>query len=190
MDSTNRINKKVALLGSHAVGKTSLISQFVYQKFSEKYLTTIGLKVDKKTVDYKDQQVNLVIWDIAGQDKTSAVPHYYLRGCSGIIYVTDMTRESTFEDLDQKVKELKELVKGVEILVAANKSDLLTEAEQQAAIERMPVKPTFMTSAKTGLNVEEMFLFLAHTLVGGKEEEAKPEGESAKGEEPNIDDVL
>lgn len=155
----------MALLGSHAVGKTSLISQFVYQKFSEKYLTTIGLKVDKKTVKYDDKEINLVIWDIAGQDDTSAVPHYYLRGCSGIIYVTDMTRASTYENLKQQIAELKELVKGVHVIVAANKSDLLSESEQQAVIAQMPVKPDFMTSAKTGLNVEEMFLALAHTLV-------------------------
>ena len=63
------ISKKIAILGSHAVGKTSLISRFVEQKFPEKYLTTIGLKVDKKTVKLEDYTVDLVIWDIAGQDE-------------------------------------------------------------------------------------------------------------------------
>jgi small GTP-binding protein len=182
MDSTNWISKKVALLGSHAVGKTSLISRFVYQKFSDKYLTTIGLKVDKKTIDVKDHRIDLVIWDIAGRDNTSEVPYYYLRGCSGIIYVIDTTRESTYKDLDQKVKELKEMVSGVEVVIAANKSDLFLSDEENASeedkvelllknkefvatLESMPMKPHFIKSAKTGMNVENMFMGLANSML-------------------------
>lgn len=182
MDSTNWISKKVALLGSHAVGKTSLISRFVYQKFSDKYLTTIGLKVDKKTVDIDDSRVDLVIWDIAGRDNTSEIPYYYLRGCSGIIYVIDTTRESTYADLDKKVKELKEMVSGVKIFIAANKADLFLSEEEMAGeadtielllknkefvstLEKIPMKPDFITSAKTGMNVENMFLALAKSML-------------------------
>lgn len=182
MDSTNWISKKVALLGSHAVGKTSLISRFVYQKFSDKYLTTIGLKVDKKTVDIQDHRIDLVIWDIAGRDNTSEIPYYYLRGCSGIIYVIDTTRESTFSDLDKKVKELKEMVSGVKIFIAANKADLFLSEEELASgqdtvamllkneefvatLEKIPMKPDFITSAKTGMNVENMFLGLGKSML-------------------------
>ncbi len=187
MDSTKWISKKVALLGSHAVGKTSLISRFVYQKFSDKYLTTIGLKVDKKTVEINGHRVDLVIWDIAGRDNTSEVPYYYLRGCSGIIYVIDTTRDSTFEKLDLKIKELQEMVPGVEVVIAANKADLflseeeldsekdtvellMQNAEFVKTLGGIPLKPHYITSAKTGLNVENMFLGLANSMLSSEKE--------------------
>lgn len=165
MDSTKWISKKIALLGSHAVGKTSLISQFVYQKFPESYLTTLGLKVDKKTVEIADYRIDLVIWDIAGKDDTAQVPLYYLKSCTGIIYVVDLTRPSTYNTLDQQLSALKERVPDTQFIVAGNKCDLLNEQQLAEKISEMPIQPDVVTSAKLGLNVEEMFLQLAQKLV-------------------------
>ncbi|MDB4286320.1 GTP-binding protein, partial [bacterium] len=158
-------SKKIALLGSHAVGKTSLISQFIYQKFPESYLTTIGLKVDKKTIEIDGYRVDLVIWDIAGQENASNVPHYYLKGCSGIIYVVDLTRPSTYSTLESQLVMLRGMVGDAEIEIAANKKDLLNEEELEKALEEMPIQPTIVTSAKLGENVEEMFITLAKQLI-------------------------
>jgi len=184
MDSTKWISKKIALLGSHAVGKTSLISRFVYQKFSDKYLTTIGLKVDKKSIEFDEHKLDLVIWDIAGRDNTSEVPYYYLKGCTGIIYVVDSTRASTFQQVDKRIQELKDMIPDVEIILAANKADLflaegaeltdaaLAESDEFAeTLAAMPRKPDYITSAKTGGYVEDMFLGLAKRMISLKEED-------------------
>jgi len=62
------IKKKIVMLGSFAVGKTSLVQRFVNSIFSEKYLTTIGVKIDQKIVNVNDKEVNLLLWDIHGED--------------------------------------------------------------------------------------------------------------------------
>ena len=170
MDSTNWISKKIAILGSHAVGKTSLISRFVYHKFPENYLTTIGLKVDKKTVEIDDYRIDMVIWDIAGQDNMARIPHYYLNGCSGVIFVYDLSRPLTYENLESQLSVLKGIVgEKAEILIAGNKSDLLTEEEIAERLNSVPAKTDMVTSAKMGNNVEALFHTLARKLVKGHE---------------------
>ncbi len=165
MDSTKWISKKIALLGSHAVGKTSMISQFVFQRFPESYLTTIGLKVDKKTVETGGYRVDLVIWDIAGQENFANIPHYYLNGCSGVIYVADLSRPTTYKDIRSQLVLLKGMVPDTEIIIAANKKDLLSPEELTQALEDFPVKADITTSAKDGENVEEAFLLLTQKLI-------------------------
>ena len=88
------IQKKICLLGGFGVGKTSLVSRFVHSIFSDKYLTTVGVKIDKKRVDLGSQQVDLVIWDIYGEDDFQKVRMSYLRGASGYLLVADGTRRS------------------------------------------------------------------------------------------------
>ena len=166
MDSTKWISKKIALLGSHGVGKTSLINQFVFQKFPENYLTTIGLKVDKKTLEIDDFRVDLVIWDIAGQDHMSNIPHYYLNGCSGVIFVMDLSRPSTYIGSQSQVSVIKSVVgEDAEVMVAGNKKDLLEPAELERVMEEIPIKPDFLTSAKFGENVDPLFHSLATKLL-------------------------
>lgn len=165
MDSTKWISKKIALLGNHAVGKTSLISRFVENKFPEGYLTTIGLKVDKKTVEVDGYKVDLVIWDIAGQENLANIPHYYLNGCNGFIYVVDLTRLSTYENLQSQTLLLKGILPEAESLLAGNKSDLLDPSELDTVLEDFAMQPDLLTSAKTGDNVEELFMLLARKLI-------------------------
>ncbi len=78
------ISKKVCLLGGFAVGKTSLVARFVHGVFSEKYLTTIGVKIDKRSMTVDDDELDLVIWDIYGEDDYQRVRMSYLRGASGL----------------------------------------------------------------------------------------------------------
>jgi small GTP-binding protein len=165
MDSTKWISKKIALLGNHAVGKTSLISRFVENKFPESYLTTIGLKVDKKTISVDDYNVDLVIWDIAGQENLANIPHYYLNGCSGFIYVVDLSRPSTYESLQSQVMLLHGILPDAEMVLAANKKDLLSEPELAAVLEGFGLQPDICTSAKTGELVDDLFLMLGRKLV-------------------------
>ena len=164
------IQKKVCMLGGFAVGKTSLVSRFVRSIFSEKYLTTVGVKIDKKTVDADGKEVTLVLWDINGQDEFQDVQESYLRGTSGYLLVDDGTRRATLETA-AKLQEKAEAVAGnVPFVVVLNKSDLATEwqvdergivkfAEQGWMIVR--------TSAKTGEGVEETFLKLTLAMLKG-----------------------
>ena len=83
------IQKKICMLGAYAVGKTSLVGRFVRSMFSEKYQTTVGVKIDQKTVNVGDQQVNMMLWDLHGEDEAQKVRLSYLRGASGYILVVD-----------------------------------------------------------------------------------------------------
>src|SRR5258708_19240545 len=91
------LQKKICMLGGFSVGKTSLVKRFVASVFSESYLTTVGVKIDKKTVDLGDRTVNLILWDVAGEDDVSTLRMSYLRGSAGYVLVADGTRPSTLE---------------------------------------------------------------------------------------------
>src|SRR6185295_11004334 len=99
------IQKKICMLGGFAVGKTSLVSRFVSSIFSDKYLSTVGVKIDKKELSVDGAAVTLMLWDIFGQDEFQTVKSSYLRGMAGYLLVVDGTRASTLEtarDLQKK----------------------------------------------------------------------------------------
>lgn len=159
------ISKKVILTGSFGVGKTSLFNQFIFNRFDDKYLTTIGVKVNKKTIDVDGNEVSLLLWDIAGEVSQDKVPNSYFLGASGIIYVFDLTRPSTYKNISNDVAYLNKMVPGCIIKVVANKSDLVT-AEQIAEIKLSLEMPwDIITSAKTGENVEELFHSLGKAFL-------------------------
>jgi len=72
------ISQKICLLGAPAVGKTSLARRFVFSTFSDKYHSTIGVKIDKKSIVVDDMDVNLIIWDVQGEDRYQKVLGAYL----------------------------------------------------------------------------------------------------------------
>jgi len=162
------IQKKVCLLGAYGVGKTSLVSRFVHSLFSEKYMTTIGVKIDKKSVELENERVELVIWDIYGQDDFQKVRMSYLRGASSYLLVVDGTRGPTL-DIALSLQESAEQMLGqVPFLVAVNKADL---SGQWEVADRDLVQLSnrgwrvIKTSAKTGGAVEAAFTTLAHAMV-------------------------
>jgi len=87
------VSKKVVILGQYGVGKSSLIRQFVHRKFSEKYLTTIGVHVQKKVLDINGVQLSMILWDLEGDTSVSKVRPSYLVGSSGLIYVLYLCRK-------------------------------------------------------------------------------------------------
>src|SRR5271167_1211263 len=91
------LQKKICMLGGFSVGKTSLVKRYVESVFSETYLTTVGVKIDKKIVDLPDRIVSLILWDLAGEDDISSLRMSYLRGSAGYVLVADGTRSSTLE---------------------------------------------------------------------------------------------
>src|SRR6266550_2566922 len=94
---TATLQKKICMLGGFSVGKTSLVKRYVQSVFSESYLTTVGVKIDKKSVDLSGRTVNLILWDVAGEDDVASIRMSYVRGSSGYVLVADGTRPSTLE---------------------------------------------------------------------------------------------
>lgn len=161
------IQKKVCLLGASGVGKTSLIKQFVEGIFSEKYLTSIGVKIDKKQVNCANNTVQLMLWDIEGVDRYCGFQSKYMRGTAAFIIVVDHTRsQSLIEGIE--IFKLARDVTDAPAILAINKSDLASTwhwEESELAQMASPFLDTVLTSAKNGHNVEHLFTTLAQHLL-------------------------
>jgi small GTP-binding protein len=163
---------KVTILGNEKVGKTSLIKRYVYDKFDDAYLMTLGTKTTKKTVllkgDQGDVEVKMVIWDIMGQREFSRAFSSFFSGSKGGILVSDMTRRTTLKNIPNWVDDLFSITGPIPLILVANKSDLSEQSfgfEELEATAKKYNAPFFMTSAKTGENVERFFYTLAKTLM-------------------------
>ncbi|MGH9713275.1 MAG: Rab family GTPase [Candidatus Acidiferrales bacterium] len=163
------LQKKVCMLGSFSVGKTSLVRRFVESIFSEQYHTSIGVKVDKKVVHAKGQDVTLVLWDIHGEDAFQKVQISYLRGMSGYLLVVDGTRRQTLEDALALATRVKDTMGKIPVVLVFNKCDLTAEWEIEPDRETRLAADgwtIFRASAKTGEAVEEIFSSLTTAMVG------------------------
>ena len=158
-------SKKVILLGNFGVGKTSLVRQYVFHKFSDDYLTTIGVRIDKKIVAVGEDEVSLIIWDIAGESTHQKIPDSYKLGAHGIIYVIDVLRPSTYRSVEDEITSLQNLLPNAPIIKVANKIDLLTEKERIEIVNNLPLGNYVLCSAKNGENVEKAFNLLAERLI-------------------------
>ena len=161
--------KKICLLGAFAVGKTSLIQKFVYSIFSEKYISSVGVKIDKKTLTVEDHVLELLLWDLYGEDEFQNVQMSYLRGASGYILVVDGTRRNTLDTAVDLQKRAESVLGKTPYVLAVNKADLEADWEvdrQMLKAHQMAAGTIIETSAKTGQGVDETFMALAAQLVG------------------------
>jgi len=167
-------SKKVCILGDFAVGKTSLVRRFVYDRFDDKYISTIGVKVSRKVVVVAQAgeltEVVMLLWDLAGSEAFNQIRTSYLRGAAGAILVCDLTRPETLACLSVYADGLRSLAPDVPMVLAANKRDLLPvpggapEWVAEAA-DRLAV-PLYLSSARLGDEVEALFRHLGQMLVG------------------------
>ena len=162
------LQKKICLLGAFGVGKTSLVRRFVDTIFSDAYLTTVGVKIDKKIVTIGTEPLSLILWDIAGEDEMSAVRLSYLRGAAGYLLVVDGTRAETLETAASIQTRVTAEIGKIPFLTLLNKADLKEEwalpAQRLETLEGAGW--TFRrTSAKTGESVEASFEDLAALLA-------------------------
>jgi len=168
---------KVCLVGDSAVGKTSLIHRFVHDQFSGEYQATMGVKVQAKdvlakSVGGKEMAVRVTIWDIIGESTLlQDLAQSYFFGTQGIIAVCDLTRFSTYENLPIWLSSVRRTAGDVPMALAVNKTDLKGEVivlydkyQVQQFAEAIGAR-WYMTSAKTGENVEDMFTALATDII-------------------------
>lgn len=160
-----QISKKIALLGKFGVGKSSLVKRYVYQKFDESYLTTIGVKVDKKVVDIDGVHLNMLIWDIAGETDMSKIPLQYKMGSHGVLLVFDVTRPSSYSEIEEDIRSLRESLPDAAIQVIGNKVDLLSETQLDEFKNKMTLENVIYTSAKTGESVDNAFTRLGERIL-------------------------
>jgi len=163
------IQKKVCLLGAPFVGKTSLVRRFVESIYSDVYVATVGVKVDRKNVEVDGHKVILVLWDLEGSDEASVVGWSYLRGTSGLLLVADGTRPHTLEIANKLYQRIREEVGVVPFMFLLNKADLLDDwVIDDASIAELRRKgwPVLKASAKSGSGVEEGFSQLTRKILG------------------------
>ena len=162
------LQKKICMLGAFAVGKTSLVARFVHSLFSEKYHTTVGVKIDKKEVEVEGRQLTMVLWDLHGEDRFQEVRSSYLRGMSGYLLVADGTRLSTLETARQLRERAVGVVGHVPFILVINKADLREDwAVTEEGLDGFREEGWSLveTSAKTGAGVEEAFSILARGML-------------------------
>jgi len=176
-----QISKKVCLLGGFAVGKTSLVRRFVYDAFDDKYISTIGVKVSRKTVVVPHEggpiDVNMMLWDLAGSEEFSRLRTSYFRGAAGAVLVCDVTRPDTLPGLFSHARDLAQVCPQACFVLAGNKGDLVGEqrvtlADLEGAAAEIEGEmgcgsvPYYLTSALTGQEVETLFRRLADHVIG------------------------
>ncbi len=156
------------MLGSFAVGKTSLVKRFVHSIFSEKYHTTIGVKIDQKILKVDGAEVNLLIWDLHGEDDYQKVKTGYIMGASGCFIVMDGTRKATLDIGYELINTVNKTIPDSEILILINKSDCKNEWEiSEEDIKQLKTSgfEVMETSAKANVAVELAFEKLAHLVI-------------------------
>lgn len=171
------LTSKICIVGDFAVGKTSVSERFVSNHYSDKYLTTVGVKIDTKIVAVPRFEVSqkLVIWDVAGTDRFRAMEFAYLRGAAGYLYVADGTRPSTIDAALGLREQIERLYGRKPDTLLINKNDLAGQWDvppAQADSLRERFDDVFMTSAKTGADIESAFMCLAELLTARELEDS------------------
>jgi small GTP-binding protein len=167
------ISRKVCLLGAFSVGKSSLLRRFVHEVFDDRYITTLGVKIETKQVELDSGSVKMIIWDMEGADPANddeelVTPRMraYLQGVHGVLIVADGTRPVTVDTAMHLSQWLDNEHPGVARTLLLNKSDLVDEwkvsDERLSGISES--LHCFTTSALSGENVESTFAYLASVL--------------------------
>ena len=171
------ISKKMCMIGDFGVGKTSMIRRFVDRQFSDQYLSTVGVKISRKSIVLENstrQEIvtaQLLIWDLEGHTKFKGIAPTYLQGAGGVLIVADVSRSETVERISEHIQLFSSVNPKGSIIIALNKVDLIDEEKLALLVEvthsicQDKVVAVYTTSAKTGKDVDEIFHKLAHTMV-------------------------
>lgn len=160
------LRAKVVMLGAPGVGKTSLVQRYVHSRFSDEYLSTLGVKVDRKSVEVNDTTVAMLLWDVHGETEGLDVPTSYLKGATAAITVVDASRPETIDKAAELAARVVDASPHVTVHRVANKSDLAIEWADIESRMAAAANGSFMrTSAKDGDGVEALFQAVASAVV-------------------------
>lgn len=162
---------KLVFLGDQGVGKTSIITRFMYDTFDTSYQATIGIDFLSKTMYLEDRTVRLQLWDTAGQERFRSLIPSYIRDSSVAVVTYDVTNRASFLNTSNWIEDVRsERGPDVVIMLVGNKTDLsdrrqvsVEEGEELAAKEKVMF---IETSAKAGYNIKALFRKLATALPG------------------------
>lgn len=172
MPTANPLRKfKLVFLGEQSVGKTSLITRFMYDSFDNTYQATIGIDFLSKTMYLEDRTVRLQLWDTAGQERFRSLIPSYIRDSTVAVVVYDITNVNSFNQTNKWIDDVRaERGNDVIIMLVGNKTDLADK--RQVKIDDGEAKATELnvmfieTSAKAGYNVKQLFRRVAAALPG------------------------
>lgn len=174
--SPDAMKAKVVLLGDGGVGKTSLIRRFVVDQYSDDYITTVGTKVSKRSLNLghpaAEVEMAMQIWDVLGQKGYSGVQETAMKGAQGVLMVYDVTKDESRRDLeDYWMPAVWRLAGRVPMVIAGNKADLVEDRmwaeEYLYFLSQKYTCRAFLTSAKTGEHVEQSFKSLGEHILEG-----------------------
>eukprot|EP00698_Gefionella_okellyi_P005699 TRINITY_DN15164_c0_g1_i1.p1 TRINITY_DN15164_c0_g1~~TRINITY_DN15164_c0_g1_i1.p1 ORF type:complete len:231 (-),score=27.15 TRINITY_DN15164_c0_g1_i1:220-891(-) len=162
---------KLVFLGDQSVGKTSIITRFMYDTFDNNYQATIGIDFLTKTMYLEDRSVRLQLWDTAGQERFRSLIPSYIRDSSVAVIVYDITSRASFLNTSRWIDDVR-TERGSDVIIAlvGNKSDL--SSARQVAVEEGEAKAQennmmfIETSAKAGVNIKALFKKIAQALPG------------------------
>ncbi|XP_042042271.1 ras-related protein RABH1e-like [Salvia splendens] len=162
---------KLVFIGDQSVGKTSIITRFMYDKFDTTYQATIGIDFLSKTMYLEDRTVRLQLWDTAGQERFRSLIPSYIRDSSVAVVVYDVANRQSFINTTKWIEEVRTERGGdVIIVLVGNKTDLVEK--RQVSIEEGDNKAREIgimfleTSAKAGFNIKPLFRKIASALPG------------------------
>jgi small GTP-binding protein len=168
----NTIQKKICLLGDFGVGKTSLVQRFVEGRFDDKYLSTVGVKISRKILKRPYGEMNMLVWDLAGSNGIEPSSNTYIQGTAGALIVCDLTRRDTLIACENYARQVRMMNPGVQLVFVCNKVDMTKDRvvsvpDLLAVLSAFNERTFFLTSAKTGEQVEEAFIHLAEKIEEG-----------------------
>ncbi|GMH45568.1 hypothetical protein BSKO_13525 [Bryopsis sp. KO-2023] len=181
---------KLLLIGDSGVGKSCLLLRFSEDTFTTSFITTIGIDFKIKNIHLDNKWVKLQIWDTAGQERFRTITSAYYRGAMGILLVYDVTDEGSFKNVRNWIQNINQHAsEKVNKILVGNKSDMkdnvrsVSQASGEALAREYGI-PFFETSAKTGSNVEEVFMCIARSVLQRLKEEE--EGTSHRSTSNNV----
>eukprot|EP00598_Pedospumella_elongata_P000636 CAMPEP_0184981372 /NCGR_PEP_ID=MMETSP1098-20130426/11120_1 /TAXON_ID=89044 /ORGANISM="Spumella elongata, Strain CCAP 955/1" /LENGTH=228 /DNA_ID=CAMNT_0027504929 /DNA_START=173 /DNA_END=859 /DNA_ORIENTATION=+ len=162
---------KLVFLGDQGVGKTSIITRFMYDSFDKNYQATIGIDFLSKTMYLEDRTVRLQLWDTAGQERFRSLIPSYIRDSSVAVVVYDITNRASFLNTSKWIEDVRnERGNDVIIILVGNKTDL--SEKRQVSVEEGEDRSSkegcmfIESSAKAGFNIKALFRKLATALPG------------------------